>query len=411
LQSKAFVGGVTALAFGIVAVSAGPALADEQPGLDRVSVSSSGAQGNGASRSPVISGDGRIVVFSSLASNLVPDDYDDSSDIFVKDLATGELSQVGSGYGPSVSTDGRYIAFVFGSQVSVHDRELGTTTLASVATDGTPANGTASYVHISADGRYVVFSSTATTLAPGATGTNRKVFVRDLAAGTTTEVSVRPDGVSGSKDSNAPTISADGRYVAFVSQSKELVPGATIMNVNSVYVRDLHTGVTKRVNSAFVKGYPAISLDGRYVAFADSFDTLVPGDTNRVADVFRCDLTTGEMVRVNVGPDGAEANGDTNYVPQPVAMSANGQHVLFESAATNLVEGDTNARRDIFVRDLGAGVTSRLSGNSSDGGATAGNYAGSLTSGGGAAVFYSELSLTAEDTNRRADIYHWPAQG
>lgn len=407
MASKNIAGGVAVLALGSVIVSAAPAWADEPGTLARVSVSSTGAQGNGMSSRPDISADGRFVVFNSLASNLVPDDYDTSNDVFLKDLTTGEISQVGSGIVPSISRDGRRIAYYSGKSVYVFDRETATTTLAGVATDGTAGNGTVNNARISPDGRFVVFSSTATNLAPGATGANRKVFVRDLAAGTTAEVSVRPDGVSGSKDSDSPAISADNRHVVFVSQSKELVPGAGTLNLISVYVRDLQTGVTKRINSNFAKGFPEISDDGRYVSFADGGSGLVPGDTNRVTDVFRADTTTGEVIRVDVSSEGAEANGDTNYVPQTVPISGDGRYVLFESSASNLVEGDTNAHRDIFVRDVEAGTTTRISGNSADGGATAGNYAGAITPDGSVATFYSELSLLPEDTNGRSDIYVW----
>jgi len=406
VPSKRFTGGVAVLTLGVTLVATGPARADDQAGIERISLAADGRQGNGGSSRPVISGDGRIVAFHSLASNLVPDDYNTSTDIFVKDLTTGELSRIGTGIFPSVSRDGRYIAYFGGAKVSVHDRQEGTTTIVSVATDGTAADGAVNHAAISADGRHVVFSSTATTLVPGATGANRKIFVRDLEAGTTIEVSVRPDGVSGSKDSNAATISADGRYVAFVSQSKELVPEGRVHHVNALYVRDLHTGVTRRVNSGNVKGFPTISDDGRYVSFGDSASSLVPGDTNRVADVFRHDLVTDEVLRVNVAPDGTQADRDSNYVPQPVPMSADGRYVLFESAATNLVPDDTNERRDVFVRDLETGTTSRLSGNVTHG-TSAGNYVGALSSDGGTAVFHSEMPLIAEDTNDRADVYLW----
>lgn len=408
MSSKALAGGVAAaLTLGVSLASAAPAHADEVPALFRASLASDGRQGNGDSYRPAISADGRVVAFNSLASNLVDDDYDSSSDVFVKDLTTGEITMIGSGFQPSISRDGRYVAFWGGSSVFVHDRETSTTTLVSVATDGTKANGAVGHASLSPDGAFVVFSSTATNLVPGATGTNRKIFLRDLRAGTTTELSVRPDGVSGRRDSNFAVISADSRHVAFVSQSKELVPGGQAQHINAVYVRDLQAGVTRRLNSGYVKGFPAISDDGRFVSFADSTSTLVPDDTNRVTDVFRYDLSTDELIRVNVAPDGSQADQESNYVPQPVPISADGRYVMFQSAATNLVADDTNARGDMFLRDVESGTTVRLSGDSSDGPASGGNYAGALSPDGGVAAFYSELSLTAEDTNQRADVYVW----
>jgi Tol biopolymer transport system component len=233
------------------------------------------------------------------------------------------------------------------------------------------------------------------------------VFVHDLRTGVTSEVSVAPDGRSGTRDSSYATISADGRYVAFVSQAKELVPGATVYNINSAYVRDLQTGTTRRLNSGFVKGWASISADGRYVGYVDSKSDIVPGDSNRVADVFRWDLTDDTVVRVNVADDGTEADKDSGLVPQGVPMSGDGRYVLFESAATNIVPGDVNGRRDVFVRDTVAGTTTRISPDGAGASATAGNYVGSISGDGNAAVFMSELSLDSADTNNASDIYLW----
>jgi Tol biopolymer transport system component len=133
----------------------------------------------------------------------------------------------------------------------------------------------------------------------------------------------------------------------------------------------------------------------------------VPGDTNRAPDVFRYDLQTGELIRVNVADDGTQADKGTSIVAQGVPSSADGRYVLFESTATNLVADDTNARSDVFVRDTVAGTTTRISGNSTAGSATAGNYTGSISADGSAAVFQSELALEEADTNGRSDAYLW----
>jgi hypothetical protein len=172
-------------------------------------------------------------------------------------------------------------------------------------------------------------------------------------------------------------------------------------------VRDLQAGTTRRLNSGFVKGWASISADGRYVGYIDSKSDIVPGDTNRVADVFRWDLAGDQVIRVNVADGGAEADKDSGSVPQPAPMSADGRYVLFESAATNLVPGDVNGRRDVFLRDTVAGTTVRISPDGTSANATAGNYAGSISGDGGAAVFMSELSLEAADTNNAPDIYLW----
>jgi Tol biopolymer transport system component len=408
--------GLSLAATGLALTAAVPARADEQV-LSRLSVAADGRQGNGASSRPVISGDGRVAAFHTNATNLITADWNGAGGVLVKDLTTGEMTRVAAGLFPTLSHDGRYVAFQSGSStlvpgdtngktdVFVHDREANTIVRASVASDGTQGNGASEEPYLAAGGRFVVFNSAATNLAPGATGVNRKVFVHDLETGTTTEVSVRPDGVPTTKDSSSATVSADGRYVAFLSAVRELVPGSTYQNVMSAYVRDVQTGTTRRVPSGFVKGWATISADGRFVGFMDSRSDLVPGDTNRVSDVFRYDLELGEMIRVNVADDGTQADKDSGYVPQGVPLSADGRFVLFESAATNLVPADTNARRDVFVRDTQAGTTTRISGDSTAG--TGGNYVGSLSADGGAAVFHSELALDEADTNLRGDVYLW----
>jgi Tol biopolymer transport system component len=233
------------------------------------------------------------------------------------------------------------------------------------------------------------------------------VFVRNLEASTTTEVSLRPDGTSGTRNSSYATISGDGRHVAFLSEDRDLVPGADWLNVLSAYVRDLTTGATRRLPSGFVKGWVTISADGRHVAYMDSRDDIVPGDTNRAQDVFRFDLDTDEVVRVNVSSGGAEANGDSGYVPQGVPLSGDGRFVLFESSATNLVDGDTNARRDVFLRDTVAGATSRVSVDGAGPDPTSANYVGGISADGSTAVFTSELALETADTNSLSDIYLW----
>ncbi len=411
--------GLSLAAAGLVLTAVVPAWAEDEPALSRVSIAADGRQGNGASSRPVISGDGRIAAFHSNATNLVTADWDGLGGVLVKDLGTGEVSRVGPGLSPSLSHDGRYVAFQSGSaslvpddtngryDVFVHDRQENTTKRVSVASDGAQGNGDSQDPKIAAGGRFVVFTSSATNLAPGATGTNRKIFVHDLETATTSEVSVRPDGGSATRDSNLATISADGRHVAFSSQAKDLVPGAGSLDLFSAYVRDLQNGTTRRLPSGFVKGTVTISADGRFVGYHDNRSDLVPGDTNRVTDVFRFDLATDELSRVNVADDGTQADKDSGYVPQGVPLSADGRYVLFESAATNLVPDDTNARRDVFVRDTAAGTTIRISANSTSGGTSGGNYVGSISADGGAAVFHSELALEAADTNVRADAYLW----
>jgi Tol biopolymer transport system component len=251
----------------------------------RLSVDSGGVQGNGNSYSPSTSIDGRYVAFHSHASNLVPGD-----------------------------TNGFYDVFV-------HDRITGATERVSVSTAGVQGNGDSSYGYtpsISSDGRYVAFSSLATNLVSGDTNTFSDVFVRDRQNGTTERVSLDSGGAEGNGDSVAPVISGDGRYVAFESFASNLVAGDT-NGTWDVFVRDRLAGTTERASvdssAAEANGqshWPAISSDGRYVAFQSYASNLVAGDTNGFADVFVHDRLNGMTERASVYTAGAQANGTTN---------------------------------------------------------------------------------------------------
>jgi Tol biopolymer transport system component len=281
----------------------------------RVSVDSSGNQGSGRSDWPSISGDGRYVAFGSSAPNLVPGDTNDRSDILLHDRETGETSRVsvdsggnqlpsssGGWYTHAVSFDGRYVAFRYASSaIYVRDRQAGTTELVSVNTAGDPANDSSDDPAISADGRYVAFSSIASNLAPGDTVlcpgdwglfyNCDDVFVHDRDTGATERVSVSSGGVGGNWISRRPVISADGFHVVFDSSSTNLVPDDT-NGGSDVFVRDRQAGQTTRVsvdsggNQSDGGASAAISADGRYVVFASGASNLVPEDTNGDGDIF-----------------------------------------------------------------------------------------------------------------------------
>jgi len=221
----------------------------------------------------------------------------------------------------------------------------------SVASGGTQGNGDSGCPSISADGRYVAFQSYASNLVPGDTNEVGDVFVHDRLTGQTTRVSVASDGTEGNDYSRRPSISADGRYVAFASLASNLVPGDT-NGTWDVFVHDRLTGQTTRVSvaSGGAQGNsgswcPSISADGRYVAFQSYASNLVPGDTNGVLDVFVHDRLTGQTTRVSVASDGTQ--GDSYSFGS--SISADGRYVAFSSLASNLVPGDTNDKPDIFV--------------------------------------------------------------
>ena len=370
----------------------------------RVSVASDGTQANDLSVLPATSGDGRYVAFESDATNLVPGDSNVRRDIFVRDRQTAETTRVSvasdgtqgssdfsfsQGSDASISADGRFVAFQAGfpnlvagdtnicvslpnlppgecPDIFVRDRQTGQTTRVSVASDGTQANDQSFRPAISADGRYVTFASVASNLVPGDTngalgvflGTD--VFVHDRQTGQTTRASVASDGTQANRESFAPAVSADGRYVAFVSLASNLVPRDNNGRRNpllgqDVFVHDRQTGQTTRASVASDQRQaigpssdPSISADGRLVAFTSDANNLVPRDTNRIGDVFVRDRQTGATVRASVASDGTQAN-DLSFLP---AISADGRAVAFTSSATNLVAGDANQTSDVFVREL-----------------------------------------------------------
>jgi Tol biopolymer transport system component len=350
---------------------------------ERVSIDSYAAEADWDSVMPVLSADGRYVAFESFASNLVAGDTNASPDVFVRDrwLQTTERASVGAngseGNGDSalaaLSADGRFVAFMSWADnlvpgdsnatwdVFVRDRLLGTTERVSVDSSGAEANGECGSPALSADGRFVAFSSTATNLVAGDTNGTWDVFVHDRLLGTTERVSVRTSGIEGSGDSGSPSfgglsISADGRCVAFSSDSPDLVPGDTNGSPD-VFVHDRLLGTTERVSvaSSGVEGdhdsySPSISAEGRFVAWASYSTTLVPGDTNQTWDVFRHDRRSGTTVRASVDSSGGESD-DGSY---STAISADGRFVAFDSLATDLVAGDTNAWSDAFVHDFEA---------------------------------------------------------
>jgi Tol biopolymer transport system component len=344
----------------------------------RVSVGSDGAQANGRSWRPAISSDERHVAFVSAASNLVVGDTNNTADVFMHDRVSGETTRVSvasdgsqansgsqtDGEPPAISSDGRYVAFQSSASnlvpgdanarndIFVRDRTTGETTRVNVASDGTEANGWSwGHVAISGGGRYVAFESAASNLVVGDTNGVCDVFVHDRQTGETTRVSVASDGTQGDSDSWLPTISADGRFVAFECVATNLVVGDT-NGTEDIFVHDRTTGETTRVSVAsdgaqanWNSYEPAISAAGRYVTFGSRATNLVPDDTNGCDDTFLHDRVTGETTRVSVTSDGAQAGG---YC---ATLSADGRHVALESYATNLVPDDTNGVGDVFVHD------------------------------------------------------------
>ena len=349
---------------------------------ERVSVSSAGEAADDHCLVVSMSADARFVAFLSMATNLVPGDAGWPHDCFVRDRATGTTEKVSvdsagadawsDTEGASLSADGRFVAFwswagnlVPGDHnpypdVFVRDRILGTTERASVSSSGVEADGECNRCAISADGRFVVFVSSASTLAAGDVNGWSDVFVRDRLLGTTELASLSTSGIQGDFGSSIPAISGDGRYVAFSSDARNLVPGDT-NGSSDVFVRDRLLGTLERVSVTTGGGQAnhasdlalAISPDGRYVSFESSAWNLVPEDTNGGADVFVRDRVRGTTERVSVATGGAEAYQSSTF---GCPLSADGRFVAFDSISIDLVAGDSNGVFDIFVHDRDTSV-------------------------------------------------------
>jgi Tol biopolymer transport system component len=403
--------------------------------ITRVSVNSAGNQGNNTSGDPSISGDGRFVAFASRPANLVPGGTNNSQDIFVRDLVTNTTTRVsvdsagnpgnGESYYPSISGDGRFVVFASdaanlvpgdtnGSRdIFVRDLSTNTTTRVSVDSAGNQGNGISnpflSKPSISADGRFVAFVSTASNLVPGDTNLVEDIFVRDTLVNTTTRVSVDSAGNQGNNNSISTSISADGRFVAFSSNATNLVPGDTNSS-QDVFVRDLLTNTITRVSvdSAGNQGnslssFTSISADGRFLAFVSGATNLVPGDTNNNNDIFVRDTLANTTTRLSVDSAGNQANNNSFGV---ASISGDGRFVAFNSAATNLVPGDTNGSADIFVRDTRANTTTRVSVSGAGNQANDTSFSTSISGDGRFVVFDSNATnLVPGDSNNTGDVF------
>ena len=352
----------------------------------RISVASDGSQAiGGDSTCASISATGRFVAFHSDATNLVSSDNNNTTDVFVRDrdtdndgifdepgaVSTTRISVNSSGqeadggsYGATISADGQFVAFHSQAtnlvlndtnaidDVFVANRQTGAITLVSAALNGKVGNGASIDGRISADGKFVAFSSKATNLISDDVNGKEDVFIRDLQAGTTSCISVNSQGDHTYENAANPTVSADGRFVAFQSYAGNLVPDDD-KSFEDVFLRDRLNGTTTLISrsssgAAATGGnsyYPSISADGRYVGFVSWADNLVPNDGNSTADIFVRDVASGTTTRVSEASDGADGNNES----ADVGIAPDGNSVAFQSGASNLVSNDLNGKQDIFL--------------------------------------------------------------
>lgn len=346
--------------------------------VEMISVRPDGAGGTGNAYAGAISADGRFVVFSALPDNVVAGDTNNRADVFVRDRqldvthlvsisSAGVQSDQNSPYNwntpagyVDVSDDGRYVAFtsestVFGntthgdSNVLVRDRQLGTTTMVSVADDEALPNRGSHTLSMSPTGRYVAFGSNAYNLATGDNNQNTSdVYLRDRTAGTTVLVSRTDADGHTFNPSFDPSISDDGNKVAFASRGA-LTPG-DLNTTDDVFVRTTSSGTTTKISVGLAgeadqhASRPAISGNGSTVAWTSLSGEYVAGGGNGKVHVFQR-VGTAAITRESVSGTGALGNGDSAHA----SLSTDGKVLAFESLAGNLVAGDTG-RRDVFFR-------------------------------------------------------------
>jgi Tol biopolymer transport system component len=384
------------------------------------SLSSSGGRGDGASFEPTMSGDGRFVAFTSQSSNLgcsgnpcfpyqtYVRDRQRSNTTIVSVDSNGHPGNLDSIY-PNISGNGRYVAFESGASnlvpgdtngvydIFVHDLVTRHTERVSVSStgeqlqDSSPSWPGAREPSISWDGRFVAFETRASNLVPNDHNGTWDAFVHDRLTRKTERVSVSsagqeregpagcprvagcsplPDQEAGRSTEMNPSISGDGRFVAFRSFAANLVPSDDGLNVDT-FVHDRMTHTTERVSvsssgeqgnfGSSSPGHRQLSFDGRYVAFNSFASNLTPGDTGFDPDVFVHDRLTHKTIRVSVSSSGDEALVTSDSPTGGATISEDGRYVAFHSDASNLVPSDDNGVVDVFVHDLLTGTTVRVS--------------------------------------------------
>jgi hypothetical protein len=398
------------------------------------------ASGNNLSDHPSLSANGRYVAFRSGASDLVPNDTNDDTDIFVRDLKTGTTSAASvnndgilgnsSSYGAMLSANGRFVAFHSLAnnliandtqpsvlKIFVHDLKFKATLLATINNQGEISNGDSFSPVISADGRIVAFYSQANNLAANdSNGIAGDVFVRDLKEGKTVLASINRSGAGGNGASVVPSLSADGRIIAFYSLATDLVANDTNGSTEDVFVRDLKTGTTTlaSVNHAGTgsgngaSNNPVLSANGRFVAFTSNASDLVENDTNSAIDIFVRDLKIGttRLASVNRGGTGSGNDGSSSPV-----LSADGRFVAFASLASDLDSNDANSVQDIFVRDFKTRKTRLMSVNTLGKAGNSDSYIPVLSANGRFGAFWSNSSdLVENDSNNAGDVFIRPTR-
>lgn len=410
------------------------ALPQESCTTRRTSLSTLDTQGSGHSRRPSVSADHLFLAFESEAPDLVPGDTNGVSDVFLKDLVSGELFLVSQGLGglpadgrsdhATISGNARFVVFESEAtnlvpddtngvrDVFLYDHWMGTITRVSVSSAGVQGNAPSGIggldrgSHIDHNGNRVAFASNASNLVLGDTNGLSDVFVYQRPSGQVTRISVGPAGLQANGASQQPSLSANGARVAFITTATNLVT-PDLGGHFDVLVVQLNTGALWRAsqdslgNQADGSSFgPSLSSDGRYVAYESFATNLVPGDGNGTMDVFVHDTSAGSTERVSVGWLGQEANS----FAQSAWISGDGARVAFSSAATNLIPGGSTIQ-SVYVHDRIGGTTERWSESSAGQVGFGGAVEPFLTADGTRVAFTSAATLVPQDTNGVLDVY------
>lgn len=405
-----------------------------------ISLNSFGEAANGGNLLPSVSADGRYVVFYSSADNLVENDTNNLPDIFLHDtlsLNTTRVSVSSSGVQgsgpvidrPGVSDNGLYVVFSSAANnlvdsdtnisrdIFIHNTETSVTKRISVNSAGTEADNGGESPSISADGNFVVYISRSSNLVSNDTAYRRDTFLYNILTATTTRVNIDSNGAQANGDSyNAPSISDNGRYIAFASGASNLIANDTNNSID-IFVHDTQLKSTTRVNinSSGSEAnnnslMPNISSDGRYIAFVSDASNLVENDTNNSSDIFVHDLQTSMTIRVSVDSNGMQANDWSYGAP---SLSGDGQYVVFSSFASNLVPDDSNDQPDIFIHNIQSGTTKRLNVKSSGEEELSGAGFDFQISSDGRYVVFDSIgnNLVDGDSNYYGDVFRVLASG
>jgi Tol biopolymer transport system component len=333
-----------------------------------ISVDSHGQQANGASSNPSLAYGGKHVVFESVATNLGGRDTRDNVDVFVRNLVTKKTTRV------------------------------------SVSRRGRQTNGNNFFPVVSGNGNIVAFQSDSSNLVKDDTNSHEDVFVRNVRTGRTSRVSLNVHNRQFKGISLEPSISASGRFVLFAMTRD----GDGLANL---YVRDRKAHTTRVLFNEAQHGHAILgswqlSANGRYAAFMTD-GALVPDDTDREFDAYRINVATGALVRASVNSDGVQSGGVTGRV----AISGDGNRVGFSTTADGYTPGDLGGTSDVFVRDIAAASTFKVSVDPVGGqGNDHSGFQGYLgLSGDGAVVSFESgaSNLVRSDTNDGPDVFIW----